>query len=533
MRKFKLNIIILGIVAALMMNVSALYANGNKTIVLAMTNAYETLNPFGSSGNYTDIISDMVFDRLVVSNIDGSCDERLAERYEVESDRSAITFYLNKNAKFHDGVPVTADDVVFSARLNSNPHFLSLKRNSMRYFAGTDDSGLELSPGSLRVEKVDDYAVKFVFKRPINEETILTLFNRYFYVVPKHVYGKYTPEQLSAGDLWKNNMVGSGPLKYESSVDGERVEFTVNKDYYLGGINCDRVILRVVESSQLLSGLLAGEIDVVVGGGLASIPLSDWPAVLEENDIVGYSGRTYGYQAMIVNMKSKKLASPKIRNAINMAINRELLTEALMEGEASVMYGMYQNYHPYYKVGLEEPVYNPEKAKRQLEEAGYDFSQTLDLIVPIGNEIRIQSTVLIQQDLAAIGVKTNITQYDFATLMQKMRTAEFDLGMCGSAGSVDPSEPYVWLNWQGVTNFPCLYDDTYSVMFEDATYELDPAARKDKFARIQAYEMEDSPIIYLYSQNSLLAYNSKRVSNMDPDKFGQLNWCIWDWKVAD
>lgn len=525
---------VLTAVFAALIGVMALQSRADavKPVVMAMTNAYETLNPYGSSGNYTDIISDMIFDRLVINNIDGSVEPRLAQRYEVEKDKSGITFFLNPNAAFHDGVPVTADDVIYSAHLNANPDFMSLKRSSMRYFAGTDDSGLEKG-GSLGVEKLDSHTVKFNFKRPMNEGTILTMFNRYFYVIPEHVYGKYTPQELSSGELWKRVMIGSGPLKYDSSIDGERVEFVANKDYYLGAPQCDRVILRVVEGSQLLSGLLAGEIDLVAGAGIGSIPLSDWPAAVETEGIITYSGRTYSYQSMIMNTQSKKIPSAKMRYALSMAINRQLITDALIEGQASVMYGIFQDYHPYYAKGLKEPVYNPEEARRLLEEAGYDFNQTLDLIVPIGNEIRVQSTVLIQQDLAAIGVKTQITQYDFATLMQKMRDGEFDLGMCGAAGAIDPSESFGWLNRKGPTNFPCLSDDTYIDMFNDALYETDEQLRHEKFARIQAYELEDSPITYLYSQNALMAYNSNRLSNLEPDKFGQLNWCIWKWNVKD
>ena len=179
------------------------------------------------------------------------------------------------------------------------------------------------------------------------------------------------------------------------------------------------------------------------------------------------------------------------------------------------------------------PVYDPDAAKAMLEENGFDFNQTLELIVPTGNEIRIQSTVLIQQDLADIGVKTNITQYDFATLMQMMRDGDYDLGMCGSAGSIDPTEPLGWLGLGTNQNFPCIMDYSYTELFAATNSYLDTNERAEAFVGVWQHLLDDSPVCYLYSQNHLTAYNKERVSNINYDDAEQLNWCVWDWKVVE
>lgn len=501
----------------------------NKNLTIAINSSWSTWNPYGASNNYMDIMSDMVYDKLLINLKDGTTKPRLATSYDVAEDHKSITFHLNPNAKFSDGHPVTADDVVFSFETETNPQFQSVRKSRAKYFAGTDESGTTIPGETPGVEKIDDHAVKFTFKYPMSEVPVLNSFNRYFYVIPKHIYGKYSIDELNQSETWKKNMVGSGPAIFESTVDGAAVEFKPNPNYYLGKPDFDHLTIKVVQGSQLLSGLMAKEIDVVAGAGISSIPLSDWDAAKNDKDLVAFSAVTPAYQAMIYNTQSPRLSNPTVRRAIDTAINRQNIVDNLLKGEGKAIHVPYPDFGPYYAKDLVYPVYDPDKAQKELQEAGFDFDQPLDLIVPTGNEIRIQSTVLIQQDLAKIGVKINITQYDFATLMNKMRKGEFDLGMIGAAGSVDPTEPGEWLDSRSATNFPNIRDDRYSKLYQKAVVELDPEKQKQDYADIQQLILDDLPISYLYSQNSLLAYN-RSWENLDADTFSQLNWKVWEWK---
>lgn len=503
-----------------------------KMVTIAITNAWASWCPYMDSGNYTDIVSDQLYDRLWVTKKDGTVEPRLAESYEIADDHSYMTIYLNKNAKFSDGEAVTADDVIYSARLDCNPNFNSLKRDQMKFVKGTNEGGACENEEELGWEKVDDYTVKLYFKEPMNELNFLTMMNRYFYVLPEHIYSQYTVEELNEAGPWKDNMVGSGPFIYDTSIDGERIELVKNENYFLGAPDIDRLVIRVVEGSQLLSSLIAGEVDVIAGAGVASLPLSDWPAAQEEENLETASVTNWAYQAMIINCTSEKIPNAECRNAINMAINRQAIVDNLLEGEGQVVYAPFSDEHPFVDESkLTLPTYDPDAAKAKLEENGFDFNQTLELIVPTGNEVRIQSTVLIQQDLAAIGVKTNITQYDFATLMQMMRDGDFDLGMCGSAGSIDPTEPLGWLGLGTTQNFPCIMDYSYTELFGATNSVLETDARAEAFVDVWQHLLDDSPVCYLYSSNFLAAYNKDKVSGVDFDLSGQLNWKTWTWKV--
>ena len=509
-------------------------SEGEKMVVMAISNAWSGLNPYNASGNATDIIADQIFDRLWVTNKAGVVTPRLAESYEVAEDHTFLTVHLNKNAKFHDGEPVTADDVIFSAKLDTNPDFTSTIRDRMNYVAGTTSGGAAEDPSKLGFEKVDDSTVKIIFKEPMNELPILTMLNCYFYILPEHVFGQFTVDELNQADVWKNNLIGSGPFMLDSVIEGERIEMVANRDYFLGEPDFDRLIIRVVEGSQLLSGLMSGEIDLIAGGGLSSLPLSDWGAAKEDPNIETVSVSNFAYQAMVLNMNSEKIGNPAIRQGISTAINRQGIVDNLLEGEGEVIYAPFSDEHPFVDESkLTLPKYDPEKARQLLEEGGYDFDQVLDLIVPVGNEVRIQSTVLIQQDLEAVGVKTRITQYDFPTLMDKMKSGDYDLGMCGSGGGIEPTEPSSWINNKGTLNFPGLPDDRLMALYDEAKAVLDLDEQKAAYNRVWQKYMDEAVVAYLYSANHLLGYNKNKLANLDTDKFPQLNWAAWEWDYIE
>ena len=129
--------------------------SGEKVVTMAVSSTWETLMPFNTSSNYGDIIFDQLYDRLVLNRGDGTNEPRLASSWEVADDKKSITFTINENATWHDGEPVTAEDVAFTAQLVSDPAINSSKRSFLSYFEGVDDSGAELSEDSIGVEVLD------------------------------------------------------------------------------------------------------------------------------------------------------------------------------------------------------------------------------------------------------------------------------------------------------------------------------------------------------------------------------------------
>ena len=114
-----------------------------KIVTMAMSSDWDTLMPLNTTSSHADIVNENIFDRLTIINRDGTFEPRLAESWEVNDASDKITYHLNKDAKWHDGVPVTADDVVFTFQLASDLEANVMRKYRMQNYAGTDESGGE------------------------------------------------------------------------------------------------------------------------------------------------------------------------------------------------------------------------------------------------------------------------------------------------------------------------------------------------------------------------------------------------------
>ena len=500
-------------------------ASGEKVITAAISTAWDTMMPLNTTSNYTRMICDQIYDRLTQSKADGSIEGRLAESWTVNEDSSAVTFKLHENAVWSDGEPVTADDVVFSYQMYSDPQVEAKSRYHLQYIAGVDDSGAELSEDSIEVTADDTYTVTFNLKTSMYADTFLQDIDT-VYIIPKHIFEGKTAEEINAPTLWANP-VGSGPFIYDSEINGERMEFVKNPNYYLGAPKIDRLILRVTDSASMLAGLINGDLDMI---GYGSILIDDWELANQQENLVTESIPTTSYTTMIFNT-AKPYMTQEVRQALSMAINRDVLIQAILQGEGEAVVTPISSVSPYYNENI-EVWYDPDKAKSMLEEAGFPFDQTLVFYISSGSSATERTAALIAQDLQKIGVKVRIEQVDFATLMNNMLDGQHDLGLIGSGGTLDPSESREMIYPGSSVNFCQLTDTELSDIIDEGNSKLTFEERKPYFDEYQEMIVERSPMAYLYTKNTLTAYN-KRVTGLNNADFIALNWSSWEWDIQE
>ena len=500
-------------------------ASGEKVITAAISTAWDTMMPLNTTSNYTRMICDQIYDRLTQSKADGSIEGRLAESWTVNEDSSAVTFKLHENAVWSDGEPVTADDVVFSYQMYSDPQVEAKSRYHLQYIAGVDDSGAELSEDSIEVTADDTYTVTFNLKTSMYADTFLQDIDT-VYIIPKHIFEGKTAEEINAPTLWANP-VGSGPFIYDSEINGERMEFVKNPNYYLGAPKVDRLILRVTDSASMLAGLINGDLDMI---GYGSILIDDWELAKQQENLVTESIPTTSYTTMIFNT-AKPYMTQEVRQALSMAINRDVLIQAILQGEGEAVVTPISSVSPYYNENI-EVWYDPDKAKSMLEEAGFPFDQTLVFYISSGSSATERTAALIAQDLQKIGVKVRIEQVDFATLMNNMLDGQHDLGLIGSGGTLDPSESREMIYPGSSVNFCQLTDTELSDIIDEGNSKLTFEERKPYFDEYQEMIVERSPMAYLYTKNTLTAYN-KRVTGLNNADFNALNWSSWEWDIQE
>lgn len=204
------------------------------TLKMGVTSSFTKLNPYSLKGTPFPYIDNLVFETLM----EGSQDEDesftmyglLAKKVEIAQDRLSVTFWLNPKAKFSDGHPVTAEDVVFSFQIIQDPGFYPALRS---YYAEVE-----------RAEKIDDLTVKFYLKNNKNRE--LPLIIGQLPILPKHIYGV---AGKSFGDDFMNVAIGSGPYVIEEGYNpATHIHFKKNPNWWakdeptrIGHYNFDRI----------------------------------------------------------------------------------------------------------------------------------------------------------------------------------------------------------------------------------------------------------------------------------------------------
>ena len=500
---------------------------GEKVITMAQTGDWDTFMPMNTTNAGADNVIELMFDRLMVINTDGTFGPRLAESWETNEAQDKITYHLNENGKWQDGEPVTAEDVVYSAQVASSSEYSYLRRIRMQYFAGTDETGCETGTDSIEVAALDDHTVEFTLKAPMDPAIIYALVNRDFFIMPKHLLDSISDADLVNDAFWQKP-IGSGPCIFDSMESGVSIEFKANKDYYLGAPDFDRLVFKKVQSTNLLSGLMSGDIDVLSAN--SQIPLADWEAAKNTQGIVTKSVPTFAYQYMAMNT-ARDYLTEDVRHAISLAINRQVIVDQLLQGEARIAIGPLAEDHPYFDEKLLPIEYDPEKAKSMLEAAGWDSNRELQVLVSTGNEVREKSAILIQQDLQKIGIKTKIQTLDFPTLLTNARNGDYDLCFIGSAGSVDPSESVPNVTAGYMNNFAQLSDPTLGQIGESGAKEITFEARKKIYDQYQEELFKQMPMAFLYHTNDLFAYNEKLENVREGAIDYNINKNVWEWKV--
>lgn len=494
-------------------------AAGEKTITLGQSTLWETFNWMNTTSTPTDYVIEEMFDMLFITNTDGTFDPRLAKSWDVNG--TEVVFHLDEKAKWHDGEAVTAEDVVYTFQVLSTSERTWLRQGNARYIEGTDENGAELSKDSIAVTAEDEHTVKITLKQAADPIRIFSAYFRDIKILPKHLLASTADADIDSAAFW-NNPIGSGPFKFVAQIDGERVEFAANKEYHLGAPDFDHFVIRFINSATLAAALINGEVDIT-----ADASFSDLELLQNTPNIVIDSVKSYQYQDMCINLHDSVFTT-NVRRAINAAINKQAIVDNLYKGYGEAATTFLSSAHPYFNKNLAGSSYDPELAKQLLADEGWDGSRVLELTVPQGNQARERSALLIQQDLAAVGITVEINSLDFATALQNMRENKYDLLLMGAAGTVDPGDGGVSYFFHAQDIDPH-YDELWSLQTSKLSFD----ERKPILDEYAEYVDANTPGVFLYYPDRILYYSNK-LSNVPVSTTDfWINKQSWTWKVAE
>lgn len=296
----------------------------------------------------------LVHTSLLRMTVDQGMEPYLAESWEEEPDGTGVTFRLRDDVRWHDGEPVTAEDVAFTFTRAMDPatNFLN---NSWFHATSAD-----------QIEIVDDYTIRFSY-RP-HGEPLHPFAN--VAIMPEHLLGDVPAAELGAHPFATECPVGSGPYLFESMTPGDQWVLRANPGHPegLGGRPfLDRYVYRVITASATRAGeLAAGGVDVALGLAPPDVPM------VENNPSLRYTvtpSRSYAFVGW--NPRIPQLSDTRVRNALAMATDRVGMVETLRGDYGVPAETGVPDFHWAYDPDLEGPTYDPDAAEALLDAAGW------------------------------------------------------------------------------------------------------------------------------------------------------------------
>jgi peptide/nickel transport system substrate-binding protein len=361
----------------------------------------------------------------------------LAQSYDVSADGLTYTFHLRHGVKFHNGREMTADDVAYSYNRTVDPKTQSPGQGFFKSIAGYDDfvNGKATSMSGIKV--IDPSTLAITLSKP--DATFLQ-------VVALNFAGVVAKEDVAKwGADYGHHPDGTGAYYLDSWTLGQELVFKRNTDYYNKGVPyLDEIDFKIgAEPLTALLQLQKGDVDIVGDGIPPAKFLQVMSDPVESKLVVQAPQLETSYLTMNVNMKP--LTDVRVRQAINMAINKARIVK-IINGRAEIANQPLPPGMPGYDPNFKGYPYDPDKAKELLKEANYDTSQSMDLDV-YNTDPNPRIAQAIQQDLAAVGIKVNIKSLDQSVIISAGGTPNtvpliWSGGMAWIADFPDPSDFY-------------------------------------------------------------------------------------------
>ncbi len=523
----KLLSIVLAIVLLLSASIGASAQTADKVVNIGVTDTLGTLNPLlQDAGELNKYATGLQFLPLVELDSELNFVGLLAESVTTE-DNITFTVKLYENATWSDGVPITADDVIFTVlRLTSH----AVGNAAMSGYAalkGFDDGGF--SPDDATqvegVVKVDDHTLKFVFKSPTALATFQNSYLRYLMPLPKHKLENVPAAEIATSDWFNHPDAVSGPYIVSEFDSNHYISYIANENYWKGAPKIGKLNIKIVEGSQLYAGLQSGEIDFVQQT-TGVIPQEDQESIAALSNVTVIREQPLTSQLAFFN--TRNVSDARVRQAILYAIDRNLLVEGLLEGKGEVVDGFLTTYSPYYDASIVPVPYDPEKAKALLKEAGWDSSKKLTFIVNSGDTTFVQAASVIAAQLNEVGVQIDIRTVDFASIWTYVEDREFDL--YAVQYTLAPVDPYPDIQWliSGEDNNVGYKNATVDELLAQVGSAKDIESTKSIYSKIDAIVQQDAPLFNVYAIGPLGAV-SKRLLGAEPHVYGSFNHIeLWD-----
>ncbi|MEO5881418.1 MAG: ABC transporter substrate-binding protein [Caldimonas sp.] len=414
---------------------------------------------------------------------------QLATAYEWSADSKALTLKIRPGVTFHDGEKLDAAAVKFNIERHKT-------------MAGSNRRG-ELAPVAT-VDVVDPMTVRLNLSAPF-APLLAQLSDRAGMMV--------SPKAAQVdGDKFGTKPVCSGPFKFAERVAQDRIVLERYAGYWnKDQVHFDKVIYTPIPDATVrLANLRSGQLDFI-----ERVASSDFEKLKSDRKLKTASITEIGYQGLTINIgKSEKAQQnplgkdPRVREALELAIDRQGLAQVVMDNEAQVGNQWVAPTNAWYAKNVPVPKRDVARAKALLKEAGVP-RPSFTLVAPTTSDAQ-RLAVVIQAMTRDAGFDVKIQAAEFATSLSMADKGDFEAYILAWSGRPDPDgNLFSFHGCKQPLNYAGYCDPETDALLKQSRAARDTAERKKLFEQIAARVLKERPVIYLYHRNWLWAYNAK------------------------
>lgn len=488
--------------------------SSQESVLIYASGDYDRINPaLDEHGEINSLLFDGLFRHDANNKLIGCLAK---DDYTFDEATNTYTFNLVEGVKWHDGEAFTAKDVKFTLEAIMNPENGS--ENASNYEDITD------------IIVLDDYTIQIKLEAPN-------------VALPEYLVIAMLPAHLLKGkdmltDEFFRTPIGTGPYKLEKWDTGQSITMVKNQEYFLGAPHIDKIIFKIVEDDNVKSlQMKSGELD------LAKLTPKDAAGFEDNENYAVYNMTTADYRGILFNFNKEIWQNNReVIAALSYAIDRQAILDVVLLGRGSIAYGPLQM-NEYNNSDIEHYDYNPEKAKSELEAAGWVMGSAgfyekdgeklaFEITAPEGDQVRVDMTNIAVQQFREIGVDAS------ANITSNVDWENLDTYLIGWGSPFDADDhTYKVFGTDKGANYSLYSNPTVDELLTKARQTEDKQERKKCYAKFQEELAKDPAYIFFNYINVDYVANPK-VEGITPETIlGHhgvgIFWNVKDWVINE
>jgi peptide/nickel transport system substrate-binding protein len=453
--------------------------------VFALGTNPKNLDPRFAQDAFSDKIARLIFSPLLERMADGSVRGHLAERFE-QPDETTYVIHLRRDARFHDGSPVTAGDVAGTYRSILDPSLKTVKR-------------LFLKPIE-SIETPDKWTVIFHLSEP----------NAPFPQVLSGIGIAPVALLTEHGRDFNQHLIGSGPFRFESQVVDESIVLKRNADWFGGEVGIETLRFKIVPDATVrVLEVMHGSADITQN----DIPLHVIERLANEEDLKVTTSESSLVKYLAFNMDRPILADVRVRRAIVLAIDREPIVRYKLRGYATLAKSFLHPDSWAFEPASRSWEHNPDRARALLDEAGYPEPEgggpRLSLVYKTSmNSTAIAVAKILKRQLARVGIAMDLRTNEWGVFFNDIIHGDFDMYTLSGLGIVDPD----WYTYvvhsdsfpPNGANRPRYHNPRIDELLNLGKVTVDPEGRAAIYREVQMILSEDIPLVPLWYEHNVV-----------------------------